>query len=236
MSDGPKPNSRRQVPFVVNSLGRQIVSGKYQPGSTLPVEPELAALLSVSRNTLREAVKVLAGKGLISTAPRSGTKVRLCEDWNMLDQNVLEWHADPKIATRQFMLDILEMRRIIEPKAAELAAHRGQRKDIAHILDMFEQMESAQANSNERMIADIAFHSAVLGATHNMVLASFKHAIITYLKAHFEPSEDPQTSAQDLERHRKIAWAIAGGKAKTAHNMTVQLLDANQKIIEKKAS
>lgn len=199
----------------------------------MPIEPDLATLLGVGRNALREAVKVLAGKGLISTAPRSGTKVRPRESWNMLDPDVLEWHANPKIATRQFMLDIVEMRRIIEPKAAELAAYRGKRGDIARILDAFEKMEAAQPDSNERMGADIVFHSAILDATHNPVLANFKHAITTYLKAHFGLINDsPKTSLEDLERHRKIAWAIAAGKAKTAHSATVQLLDANRKILE----
>ena len=79
-------------------------------------------MFDFSANALREAVKVLTGKGLISTAPRSGTKIRLMSDWNMLDPDVLRWHADPETASPEFLLDLIELRQIIEPRAAELAA------------------------------------------------------------------------------------------------------------------
>ncbi len=233
-----KPNktaARGQVAAAVSTLGRKIAANEFATGSTLPIEQELADSLSVGRNALREAVKVLSGKGLISTAPRAGTKIRPREDWNMLDPDVLEWHADPKIATPKFMLDIVEMRRIIEPKAAELAAVRASREDVADILAAYEQMETSEPSSAEQMAGDIAFHSAILKATHNVVLANFKHAISTYLKAHFDlVTGDPVIAAADLKRHRRIAWAIAGGKAETAYATTVEMLDENRKFIESK--
>ena len=100
-----KKSTRGQVTAVVDILGHRIAAGDYAEGETLPVEQELADSLKVGRNALREAVKVLSGKGLISTAARSGTRIRLREDWNMLDPDVLRWHADPDIATEKFMLD-----------------------------------------------------------------------------------------------------------------------------------
>ena len=121
------------MPAVVDILGFRMAAGEYQEGEVLPVEQVLADSLEVCRNALREAVKVLSGKGLISTAPRSGTKVRPRGEWNMLDPDVLRWHSDPDIATEKFMLDLIEMRGIIEPKAAELAAVRATKEDIATI-------------------------------------------------------------------------------------------------------
>ena len=94
-----KPSSRGLVKSVVNTLGQRIAAGLYTEGETLPVEQHLADSLSVGRNALREAVKVLSGKGLISTAPRSGTKIRPKDEWNMLDPDVLSWHANPETAT-----------------------------------------------------------------------------------------------------------------------------------------
>ena len=103
---------RGQVKSVVDIVGKRIASGEYSEGETLPVEQQLADSLGVGRNALREAIKVLSGKGLISTAPRSGTKIRPRDEWNMLDPDVLSWHADPETATLEFLLALLEIRRL----------------------------------------------------------------------------------------------------------------------------
>ncbi len=229
----PKKNSTRgQVTAVVSILGRQIVSKKFPEGGTLPVEQVLADELGVGRNALREAVKVLSGKGLIRTAPRSGTKVRPRHDWNMLDPDVLEWHADPNSADVQFMLDIIEMRHIIEPQAAQLAAERATREDVAGILALFDDMESSGDDAQLRMEADIGFHAAILEATHNMVLANFKHAITTFLRAHsYLVAEDGQLAEDDLDRHRTLAWAIASGDGKKARKLTEAMLQINRDLM-----
>ena len=224
----PKKNTRGQVNAAVETLGKRIATGIYPQHSTLAIEQELAASLGVGRNALREAVKVLSGKGLISTAPRSGTKVRPRDEWNMLDPDVLAWHADPETATREFMLELIELRRIIEPKAAELAAKRATKEDVAQILSAYE----AMANSNsfqEHLQTDIAFHTAILKASHNSVLNHFKYAISTYLSAHAILGEKQSEAVrkEDLERHYQIAWAIASGKTKSAHNLTVEMLNLN---------
>jgi DNA-binding FadR family transcriptional regulator len=222
------------VPAVVDILGYRIAANHYAPGETLPIEQELADSLKVGRNALREAVKVLSGKGLISTAPRSGTRVRPREDWNMLDPDVLKWHADPDIATDKFMLDLIEMRRIVEPKAAELAAVRATREDIASILSAYETMAACRSEQEQRIEADIQFHSAVLKASHNQVLNHFRYAIAAYLRAHSRAGQQVSDSDDqaDLERHHKIALAIATGKAKSAYSHTVEMLHHNRSHFE----
>ena len=225
-----KKTTRGQVPAVVDILGYRIAANEYSPGEILPIEQELAASLDVGRNALREAVKVLSGKGLISTAPRSGTKVRPRDEWNMLDPDVLKWHADPDIATERFMLDLIEVRRIIEPKASELAAVRATKEDIAEILSAYEAMAESGENQGLRLEADIQFHSAILKASHNEVLNHFKYAISTYLKAHARLGREvsAEVDREDLERHHQIAWAIATGKAKSAYSLTVEILNVNR--------
>jgi DNA-binding FadR family transcriptional regulator len=180
-----------------------MAAGEYQEGEVLPVEQDLADSLEVGRNALREAVKVLSGKGLISTAPRSGTKVRPRGEWNMLDPDVLRWHADPDIATEKFMLDLIEMRGIIEPKAAELAAVRATKEDLATILSAYDTMAGSGEDRQARLEADILFHSAILKASHNEVLNHFKYAIAAYLKAHFRRggAVSDEIDQKDLERH-----------------------------------
>lgn len=230
----PRKNARGQVNAAVDTLGRRIANGTYDEGSTLAIEQDLAANLGVGRNALREAVKVLSGKGLISTAPRSGTKVRPRSEWNMLDPDVLAWHADPETATKEFMLDLIELRRIIEPKAAELAAKRADKQDVAEILAAYEAMAAAGSDQEKKLETDIDFHTAILKASHNKVLSHFKHAISTYLRAHIKHGEvqSAEASQQDLERHHQIAWSIASGKAKTAHSLTVEMLNLNRSHFE----
>ena len=229
-----KRSSRGQVGAVVNTLGARIAAGHYAEGETLPIEQDLAESLEVGRNALREAVKVLSGKGLISTAPRAGTKIRPRDEWNMLDPDVLSWHADPDTATDSFMLDLIEVRRIVEPKAAELAAARATREDVANILSAYEAMADKTRDEDERITADIAFHSAILKASHNEVLNHFRYAIAAYLRAHSRlgqqvSEEDHQA---DLQRHQQIAMAIATGKVKSAYSLTVEMLTANRSHFE----
>ena len=224
-----KKSTRGQVPAVVDILGFRMAAGEYQEGEVLPVEQDLADSLEVGRNALREAVKVLSGKGLISTAPRSGTKVRPRGEWNMLDPDVLRWHSDPDIATEKFMLDLIEMRGIIEPKAAELAAVRATKEDVATILSAYDTMAGSGEDRQARLDADILFHSAILKASHNEVLNHFKYAIAAYLKAHFRRggAVSDEIDQKDLERHRQIAWAIAARKVKSAYSLTVEMLNSN---------
>lgn len=224
-----KKPTRGQVPAVVDILGLRMAAGEYQEGEVLPVEQDLADSLEVGRNALREAVKVLSGKGLISTAPRSGTKVRPRGEWNMLDPDVLRWHADPDIATEKFMLDLIEMRGIIEPKAAELAAVRATKEEVAAILSAYDTMAGSGDDRQARLEADIQFHSAILRASHNEVLNHFKYAIAAYLKAHFKHGGEVsgEIDDKDLGRHRQIAWAIAAGKVKSAYSLTVEMLNSN---------
>lgn len=229
-----KKSTRGHVTAVVDILGSRIAANYYGPGETLPIEQELADSLSVGRNALREAVKVLSGKGLIVTAPRAGTKVRPREEWNMLDPDVLKWHADPDVATDKFMLDLVEMRRIIEPKAAELAAVRASKEEVAAIIAAYDAMAEPGASQAERIEADIQFHSAILKASHNEVLTHFRYAIAAYLKAHARLGESvsARVAQEDMERHQQIAWAIAAGKAKSAYSLTVEMLNLNRRHIE----
>jgi len=229
-----KTGGRGQVKSVVDILGQRIAAGEYTEGETLPVEQHLADSLGVGRNALREAVKVLSGKGLISTAPRSGTKIRPKVEWNMLDPDVLSWHADPDTATPEFLLALLEIRRIIEPKAAELAAVRATREDVAAILTAYDEMQRNQDDQERRVNADIDLHTAILTASHNPFLSHFRYAVATYLKAHFKIGyeSDPDKLQDDLELHHDIAWAIARGQAKAAYSTTVKMLAHGRMRVE----
>jgi len=153
---------------VVHELGRRIVGGGCAPGQALPNEEELCRELGVSRTALREAVKVLAAKGLVESKPRVGTRVRPSESWNMLDPDVLAWRC-ATVSDPRFVLQLTEMREIIEPAAAALAARNRTAAQLGRIEEAFEAM--AAATDIERWVeADLEFHSAILRATNNPLL------------------------------------------------------------------
>jgi DNA-binding FadR family transcriptional regulator len=229
-----KASGRGLVKSIVNILGQRIAAGRYSEGETLPKEQDLADSLSVGRNALREAVKVLSGKGLISTAPRRGTEIRPRDEWNMLDPDVLAWHADPETATPEFLLALIEIRRIIEPKAAELAATRATREDVTAILTAYDDMQRFNEDPEKRMAADTQMHTAILAASHNAFISHFRYAVATYLKAHSKIGweTDKDKLSKDLELHHAIAWSIARGKAKSAYSNTVKMLNSSRLRIE----
>src|SRR3954468_16230629 len=118
--------ARRRTRFaqVVDELGRRVVSGDFDGSGVLPIEPQLAAELGVSRNLLREAVKVLAGKGLLDVRPKRGTRLRAQPAWHLLDPDGLAW-LDGSGHRLERSFDLVEFRLIVEPMASYLAAGRG---------------------------------------------------------------------------------------------------------------
>src|SRR5829696_6445731 len=112
----------------VYEIGRRIVSGELQPGDLLP-EGELIAELDISRTVLREAIKVLGAKGLVEAKPRVGTKVSARNHWRLMDPDILAWQSEAGL-DEPFLRNLAEVRYVIEPAAARLAAQRATEEEI----------------------------------------------------------------------------------------------------------
>src|SRR5438105_4910138 len=114
---------------VVNTIGLRVIGRDLAPGTSLPNEADLCTQLGVSRTIVREATKVLASKGLLESRPKTGTRVRAPENWNLLDPDVLawQWAAMPKA---EFVREIFELRRAFEPTVAALAAVRASKHHL----------------------------------------------------------------------------------------------------------
>jgi DNA-binding FadR family transcriptional regulator len=113
---------------VAHKIGRRIAEGSISTGALLPREAELASQFGVSRQAIREALKVLAAKGLVASRRRTGTHVLPRSSWNLLDPDVLAWHP-PERVPRDLLKDLIELRFLIEPAAAEAAASRASPED-----------------------------------------------------------------------------------------------------------
>ena len=116
----------------LDQLGEAIVSGRYAPGSAIPPEPVLGEAFGVSRTVVREAIKSLVAKGLVVTGPKVGTRVLPAEQWNWFDQSVVRWHTRVGLS-HEFLRDLQELRRVVEPAAVRLAAERATAEDLADI-------------------------------------------------------------------------------------------------------
>lgn len=157
-------------------LARMIASGAVIPGQNLPSEAELSLQFGVSRTVVREAIKGLEAKHLVRSRPRVGTIVLPREDWALLDAEVLHWVAD-YLDVAEFADSVLEARRAIEPAAAELACKRASLADLSHIEAAVNDMARAGNDPEAFTRADLAFHEALLRASHNAVFLQFIHSI-----------------------------------------------------------
>jgi DNA-binding FadR family transcriptional regulator len=200
------------------TIGRRIVGGEWLPGRALPPEEALSRELTVSRSSLREAIKLLAGKGLVHSAPRRGTVVRALGEWNLLDADVLSWHSEGGLSAA-FVRGLFELRGMIEPEAAALAAERGDPRAHAEIAAAMAAMAAAEAQSSSSVEADLAFHRAVLVASHNPFLAALSPAIEASLSLSFRVSRTAGDLDHLIPLHAAVAEAILasdGGVARSA--------------------
>ncbi|MFE6286202.1 FadR/GntR family transcriptional regulator [Streptomyces sp. NPDC057877] len=217
---------------VVDELGQRIVGGAWEPGQPLPVEDALATEIGVSRGALREAVKALAAKGMLEVRPRTGTRVLAPEHWNHLDRDVLRWKqaGEPTALLR----DTGELRRIVEPEAARLAADRAGPDDVRALYDALAAMETAAARPERGgyVEADIAFHRALLDASGNRLLGSLGRAVDIALEHSFHVStQTPGAVEASLPAHRAIVDAVAAGDPAAASAAALALVEATEQEI-----
>lgn len=178
----PLPALGRNLTFgLFDALGRAIVAGQYCQAS-LPTEMELARHYRVSHGVIREALKMLAAKGLISAHPRRGTVAEPEEAWNLLDADILRWLMARGIS-RDLALKFKDVRAAIEPEAAALAARAARPDDHARIEAGMRRVAAARRGRDNAVEADVAFHLAILTAAHNPFYSQFQGLLGTALRA-----------------------------------------------------
>ena len=228
-----RPRRSGLLEIAVEELGTRITRGDYDEGVPLPIESALCEELDVGRNVVREAVKVLAGKSLLRTGPRVGTRVRPRSDWNLLDPDVIAWTARSPKSFEPMLRDLTEVRRLFEPAAAEFAASRATRREAADLLAAVEGMEDSVEYPQKSLEADLEFHRVLLTSAHNSVLGSFQNVISALLRADFEIAmRRPGAYAASIGQHREIAEAIADRAAPRARRAAEKLIDENWQDVE----
>jgi DNA-binding FadR family transcriptional regulator len=167
---------RRLHGAIARKLGADILSGDYPAGATLPTEAMATETLGVSRAAYREAVQALIAKGLVESRPKAGTRVLPRDRWNLLDPDVLAW-AFAREPDRRLIDSLFELRGIVEPAAAALAAQRRSREDLQSMKAGLAQMRRHTLATEEGRQGDRQFHSALLHATCNDALIALSAGI-----------------------------------------------------------
>jgi DNA-binding FadR family transcriptional regulator len=221
------PERRRALRLhgtIARDIGVRIVSGKIAPGRVLTGEIEASERLHVSRTAYREAVRILAAKGLIESRPKLGTRVSEPRFWHLLDPDVISWifSATPD---ERLLRGLFELRTIVEPAAAALAAEKRsplQLQTLRHALDA---MAASTLAAEEGRQADRNFHSILLEASGNPFLASLESGVAaavswtTVFKQRNRPlPRDP------LPDHERVYEAVASGNAAAARTAMAELV------------
>lgn len=216
----------------VDHLGEAIVGGRYAPGTSIPPEPMLCEELGVSRTVVREAVKSLVAKGLVSTGPKVGTRVLKDDHWNWFDPDVIVWKSKAGL-TPEFLRDLQDLRRVVEPAAVGLAAQRATAADIAEIEIAYAGMKRAVEEGGDYVTHDLRFHQGLLRACHNRMLGQMSKALSALLRTSFEISTTRKDGPKNsLPLHRAVLDAVIAHNPAKAEKAILVLIDGARGDIE----
>jgi DNA-binding FadR family transcriptional regulator len=196
---------------LVEQLVQHIVGGGVAPGEALPTEPDLAQRFGVSRTVVREAVRVLAAKGLVAVRQGSGMWVQPSDRWDHLDPLVI-FERIRSGGDEKLLDELIETRRVLETEIASLAAVRRTADDLAGLDKALAGMSANQFDAEAYTRQDLVFHDAVLAAARNRLLCEALRPVQSALQAgRFIAVRRASVIARSLPSHRQIFEAIDAG-------------------------
>jgi len=209
---------------IARDLGVLIVSGRYRPGHVLDGEVEASSRRRVSRTAYREAVRILAAKGLVHSRPRVGTRVSALDQWHLLDPDVLSWaftgEPEPEV-----LHGLFELREIVEPAAAAFAALRRSQRHLDQMRRSLDDMASHTLHVVAGRIADQQFHAALLSATGNPFIVSLTNGVTAAVNALTEFKQRIAPLKRDpVPDHLRVYDAIASKDADAARQAMSELI------------
>lgn len=221
---------------VIDGIGREIIGGRYSPGDLLPREAELAEQFGVSRTSVREGMRVLAAKGLVDIRQKIGTRVRQPENWNVFDSDILRWHSEVGRGA-EIMRNLVEVRQIMEPAAARLAAGRASMHDLRRMDEALTGMVENATDREGYAHADVEFHLSVYAASHNVLLRQFGNVVADFLYASFTLQQataaDDEVFEEDAATHAAVFHAINSGNGEQASDAMLRVvLDGKSALIK----
>jgi DNA-binding FadR family transcriptional regulator len=219
---------------VAQDIGARILRGEFGPGTLLPNEAEWCRVYKVSRTAVREAIKTLAGKGMILSRPKIGSRVEPRASWNLLDRDMLTWYS-ATVSYERFAREVQQIRFMIEPEAAALAAASRTPEQLAEVeaalSDMISSIDQVSWN-----LADVRFHLSILNASGNELIVPFGRAIESMLAKLFEFTVAQRLNPRDaLPLHEAILKAIRAKRPEAARKAARSLISDTQNTINRAA-
>ncbi|WP_079127727.1 FadR/GntR family transcriptional regulator [Streptomyces sp. TP-A0874] len=216
---------------LVQQLGQMIVSGDL--GADRPLVPEeIGQRFEVSRTVVRESLRVLEAKGLVSARPNVGTRVRPVSDWNLLDPDIIEWRAFGPQRDDQ-RRELSELRWAIEPLAARLAAGRNREEVQQRLRDMTEIMGHAlgQGDALTFSRADAEFHGLLLQLAGNRMLEHLAGIVSSALQVSGgQATGCDRPTETSVGHHARVVEGVAAGDAAAAESAMRHLLTAQPEV------
>ncbi len=222
-------NLTHQVSY---QLGAAIVQGEYQVGGLFPTEAQMCADFQMSRSVVREAVKMLAAKGLISSRPRQGIRVLPKSQWNLFDSDVLAWTllAKPSL---NLVREFIQLRKAIEPPASELAACLQNMPDLDDIKYALARIKHAEVGEDDPLESNIAFHLSILAASGNRFFIQHKGAVRCAITVSFTAGKHTNgASLTTFNDGQEIYELIRKGAAKAAGDRLQLLFEKSLFVME----
>jgi DNA-binding FadR family transcriptional regulator len=221
----PVPDAERLHIKLAHDIGVQIASGAVEPGQLLETELAASERRHVSRAAYREAVRMLAAKGLVESRPKVGTRVTPREKWHLLDPDVLAWMFQSEPADH-FMESLFELRMVVEPEAAAFAAQRRTSDHLKRMRDALAAMTEHSLATEQGRAADQEFHASLLIASDNPFFRTLTSSVsaavawTTVLKQRVRPLvRDP------IPDHRAVYDAIAARDPQAARTAMSKLVE-----------
>jgi GntR family transcriptional regulator, galactonate operon transcriptional repressor len=233
---GSRSSIRGLQKTVIEGIGRTIIGGRILPGEFLPTEPEIGASYNVSRTSVREAMRVLSAKGLVEIRQKIGTRVQEVENWNIFDSDILRWHQEEGRGD-EVMLDLIEIRQILEPAAAKLAASRANMDQHRSLKLAIQTMQEELDNPEGFAKADLDFHLAVYAASQNSFLLQFGSVVGDFLRRVFMIQQQAVRGRDalelDVQLHNEVYEAINRGDGQLAsETMLTVVLEGKNSLIK----
>jgi DNA-binding FadR family transcriptional regulator len=209
---------------LAQELAVQILSGELPEEYVFPNEVEYAQRLGISRPALREAFRVLTAKGLVNRRPKAGTRVSPKRQWSLLDPDLLAWQFQSE-PSRKFLRDLFELRLLVEPGAAALAATRRSKAQVAAMRDALGAMALYGLGTEEGRLADQHFHMIMLEATGNDAVVALASSIMAAIAWTTLYKQRKRGLIRDpIPDHRVLFEAIASADADAARESMAELV------------
>jgi GntR family transcriptional repressor for pyruvate dehydrogenase complex len=232
MKTVPQFKMRKTYEEVADFLKEQIISGVYQPGDRLPSLRELGELLGVGQSTVREAISSLKTMGLVTIRQGEGTFVTRYDPEDLISA----FEAIVPV-TKQDIISLLEVRKIIETGIVRLAAERHTEEDLTKVEEALQEMEEALRNGQLGDAADWKFHYALACAAHNPILESVMQSISETMEKTLKASRQRLYRIEGnpkrlFDEHKDIYQAVRSRNAKRAEEtMLYHLLGVEKEML-----